>query len=88
VDETLAWRLIPITFTPPKPKIVSIETVNIRIQIKEWRLHPIALEPVVYPATVPRTDPRYDTYIKKRALILYPPDKNNNSARPDVITLE
>jgi len=88
VDETLAWRLIPITFTPPKPRVVSVEPVNIRIRIKEWRLHPIALEPVVYPATVPKADPRYDTYISKRSSVLYPPDDNNNSAQPNVITLD
>jgi len=32
VDETLVWRLIPITFTPPKPRVVSVEIVNIRIR--------------------------------------------------------
>jgi len=58
---------------------VSIETVNIQIPVKQWQLHPIELEPVIYPATVPRTDPRYDAYIAKRALILYPPGETNNS---------
>jgi len=88
VDETLAWRLIPITFTPPKPEIISDTAVNVQIRIKEWRLHPIALGPVIYPPNVPRTDPRYDTYVRKRASVLYPSDGNNNLAQVDATTLE
>jgi len=43
---------------------------------------------VVYPATVPKTDPKYDTYIRKRALALYPPDENNNSTQTDIVVLD
>jgi len=67
VDEALTWRLTPITFASSRSRIVSVETVNIRIRIREWRLHPIALSPVIYPAIVPKIDPRY---VRKRCCTL------------------
>jgi len=74
------WRLIRIDLGPPRLRIRRVETLTTRIRIATWRLHKIDLPPVIYPATVPATDPRYNAYIRKRSEVLYPADLNNNLA--------
>jgi len=76
-ERRIPWRLIRLTFG--ECKIGSIESLPTRISTKRWRLHKLDLPPVIYPAEIPPADPRYGTYMSKRAAVLYPLDGSNNT---------